>query len=64
MKKKTLEELRKDIEEQIPGVDIAPYSHNIISLTLSAIAKSFSKEEANRAIDDFALEELGWKKES
>ena len=38
-----------------------PYSHNIISLTLRAIAKDFGTDEANKAIADFGLEELGYR---
>ena len=40
---------------------IKPYSHNIIGLTLNGIAGEFGMAEANRAIRDFGLEELGWR---
>ena len=62
--KKTLEELKKIIEREKPFVDIKPYSHNIISLTLMQISKEFSFKEANKCIKDFNLESLGWKKEN
>jgi len=39
-----------------------PYSHNIISLSLMAIASRFGRTEANKAIEDFNLENLGWRK--
>lgn len=59
---KTLEELRERIEEEAQYVDVKPYSHNIISLTLRMIDTQYGKEEANKAIEDFGLEDLGWKK--
>lgn len=59
---KTLKELRKQIEKEVPYVDIKPYSHNIIGLVLMQISQQFGKEEANRAIEDFDLESMGWRK--
>jgi len=59
---KTLEELREKIEDEVPYVDVKPYSHNIIGLLLSQIAKEHGRAEANKAIEDFGLEELGWSK--
>ena len=43
-------------------VDIKPYSHNIISLTLRVVASKYGQEEANKLIDECELEILGWKK--
>jgi len=60
---KTLKELRAQIKKEVPYVDIKPYSHNIIGLVLMQIAKEFGKDEANKAIDDFGLVNLGWRKE-
>lgn len=64
-KKRTLKQLREDIEEQIPPLHISctsnNFNHNIISLTLRIIARDFSKRSANKAIRDFNLEELGWR---
>lgn len=57
---KTLNDWRKGIKKEVPYVDIKPYSHNIISLSLGAIAKEFGQAEANKAIVDFDLESLGW----
>ena len=53
--------LRERIEREAPFVGIKPYSHNIIGLTLNGIAGEFGVTEANRAIRDFGLEELGWR---
>lgn len=53
--------LRERIEHEAPFVDIKPYSHNIIGLILNQIAGEFDAAEANRAIRDFGLEELGWR---
>ena len=59
---KTLEEWRQTIDREVPFVDRKPYSHNIISVALMAIAKTYGDYEANKAIDDFKLERLGWQK--
>jgi hypothetical protein len=39
-----------------------PYSHNIISLVLGRVAKFHGKKTANKLIDEFELEALGWHK--
>jgi len=57
---KTLDDLRDEIDEQVDYIDIKPYSHNIIGLVLSMIAKEYGQVEANQAIRDFGLEERGW----
>jgi hypothetical protein len=57
---KTLAEWREAIAENAPRVDKAPYSHNIINISLQAIANAFGKAEANRAIRDFKLARKGW----
>jgi len=59
---KTLEELREIIDNEVPFVDIKPYSHNIIGLALVTIAKRYGYDVANQAIEDFGLEDLGWHK--
>lgn len=61
---KTLKEWREDIHREVNFVDIKIYSHNIISIALRAIAKNFGASEANKAIEDFGLETLGWHKQS
>lgn len=61
--KKTLDEWREAIAKEVPYVDVKPYSHNIISICLGAIAQEWGRAEADRAIDDFGLKELGWMKE-
>ena len=62
MGKRSLEELKEIIDRERDFVDVKPFSHNIISLTLSEIANTYGEDEANKAIDDFDLEELGWRK--
>lgn len=62
--KKTLEDWRDVIEREVEFVDVKPYSHNIISIALSAIKKDHGKDKANKAMEDFGLESLGWRKVS
>jgi len=50
------------IAKDVPFIDYAPYSHNIISLVLSSIQKEQGKEEVNRIIDKYNLESKGWSK--
>jgi hypothetical protein len=54
---------KQSILKEIAYVDIKPYSHNIISLALGAIARGWGKPEANKVIDEFGLKDLGWHKE-
>ena len=63
-KQKNIRRIKKIIEREKPFVDIKPYSHNIISLTLMQISKEFSFKEANKCIKDFNLESLGWKRKN
>ncbi len=59
--KKVLTKWRKIIADEVDCVGVRPYSHNIINITLQAIAEEFGKDKANKAIVDFGLDELGWK---
>ena len=57
----TLEELRQVIENEIPFIDIKPYSHNIISITLRIINDEYGEQEAvNIIADNYELQEKGW----
>ncbi len=56
----TLSARRAAIEDEVQFVDVREFSHNIISLELSLIAKDYGDEEANRAIVDLGLDQLGW----
>ena len=59
---KTLKKLRAEVSREVPWVGTKPYSHNIIGLVLAQIAKEYGDDEANKAIEDFHLEALGWRK--
>ena len=61
MTNKTLIEWRTDIGQEAPYVDKKPFSHNIISICLGAIAKNWGKKQANKAILDCGLDKLGWR---
>ena len=57
---KTLEDLRQEIKQEVPYIDKRPYSHNIVGLLLSQIAKEHGVAEANRAIRNLGLKRKGW----
>ena len=59
-KEKSLNEWRAVIDREADCVGVKPYSHNIITLALGAIAKKWGRDEANRAIENFGLEGMGW----
>jgi hypothetical protein len=59
---KSLDELRGQIERQVPNVGLTPYSNDIIALALGLIERDYGHAEANRAIEDFGLDMLGWSK--
>ncbi len=50
------------IEECLETLDLKPYSANIISLRLASVARKLGKLKADQLIDEFGLEQLGWKK--
>lgn len=58
---KKLVSLHREIREQIPFINLKPYSHNIISCVLRIIAKEFGYNKANEAIDKLELGPRGWK---
>ena len=60
--KRTLKAIRKQIAAEVNWVDIKPYSHNIINLCLMEIMSKYGKRSANKAVEDFGLEILGWRK--
>lgn len=55
-----LRALRTTIRCEAKTVNVKTHSHNIISITLRQIAKEFGNTEANKAITDFKLKQLGW----
>ena len=59
---RTLADWRGIIETKVPHVGVKPYSHNLITLALGAIGKNWGRLEANKAITDFGLDDLGWQK--
>lgn len=59
-KPKTLKELRESIRAEVGYVGIKPDSHNIIGVVLWQISAYYGDGQANKAIRDFGLEELGW----
>lgn len=61
--KRTLNEISRRIEEQVPYVDVKLYSHNIISLLLSQAASEHGRAAANKLIEKHRLEELGWRRQ-
>jgi hypothetical protein len=57
-----LQDWVEGIKSEIEFVGLKPYSHNIIQISLTAIANDFGITAANKVIDDLELESLGWKK--
>ncbi len=57
----TKKEIIGYIENELPFVDMKPYSHNIISLYLQSLYKLVGKEELNEYIKHSELINLGWK---
>jgi len=59
----TLSNVENRIAKDVPFIDYAPYSHNIIGLALSSIfEQEGGKEEVNRIIDKYDLVSKGWSK--
>jgi hypothetical protein len=54
---------RETISANVETLDEKPYSHNIISITLSMIASTYGNGAANEAIEDFGLADLGWEQQ-
>ena len=54
------QELIKAIKDQIPYVDIKPYSHNIIGLKLQMLSTEYGQEESNKLIRETKLKDIGW----
>jgi len=57
-----LDEAKQKIRDEVKFVDIKPYSHNIIGLLLLSVSKDYGRKQANELIDEFELEDMGWKK--
>lgn len=57
-----MENARNKLDEHVGDIDIKPYSHNIVSIVLLGVASKIGTDYANQLIDDYNLEELGWKK--
>ena len=55
-----IKKLRDSIREEVEYINLKPYSHNIISICLSMIAKQYGQDSANKAIRDFELDKKGW----
>ena len=61
-----LEEHQNKIRNEIPYVDVKPYSHRDITLhvsqwmRLAMICNKFGKEVADDTIKDLELDKIGW----
>tara|TARA_R110000803_G_scaffold146566_1_gene212303 strand:- start:194 stop:415 length:222 start_codon:yes stop_codon:yes gene_type:complete len=56
----TKQEIIKKIKEEIPYIDIKPYSHNIIGLELSILEQVAGKEAVIELVKTTRLKNLGW----
>ncbi|KKL47775.1 hypothetical protein LCGC14_2332160 [marine sediment metagenome] len=60
---KDLVDLNEEIDEQIEdGQLVGAYSHNIIALVLQQVDREHGRDMANKMIDAWNLEALGWRK--
>lgn len=59
----TTQKALKLLDEEIPYVDIKPYSHNIVGLALKMLFDEIGRDEALKIIRDKykILRQLGWK---
>jgi len=66
MSDQTKEQIIREAYEKIEGwletLDVRPYSSNLIGLRLASVSRHCGKASANKLIDDFRLEQKGWKK--
>ena len=56
----TKQEIIKKIKEEIPYIDIKPFSHNIIGLELSILEQVAGKEAVIELVKTTRLKNLGW----
>lgn len=57
-----IEEAYEKIEGWLETFDIRPYSSNLIGLRLASVARHCGNDAANKLIDEFGLEQKGYKK--
>lgn len=57
VKKPTLTELKKIIQEEVPNVEVKDYSRNIINTSLILIADLYGENNAEETISEFELDE-------
>ena len=51
---------KNKIRNEIPYVDVKPYSHNIIAMTLAMISNKFGIADMNDTIRELKLDKMGW----
>ena len=58
--KKTLADLRREVQNETRYIGKRSFSHNIVGLLLGQIAEEHGQDAANQAIRDFGLDKKGW----
>jgi hypothetical protein len=53
---------RNALRREVPFIGLKPFSHNIVGILLQSAASKWGNPYANKLIDDFQLESLGWQK--
>jgi hypothetical protein len=61
-KEEIISDAYEKIEECLETFDTKPYSSNIIGLRLASVARHCGRASANKLIDEFGLEQKGYKK--
>jgi len=61
-KEEIVQEAYEKIEQWVETIDVRPYSSTLIGLRLASVARHCGNDAANNLIDEFGLEQKGWKK--
>ena len=60
MSNKTKDQIIEKIKQEIPFIDVKPFSHNIISLELRLLEEKYGEKEVYNLINSTDLKYKGW----
>ena len=61
-RERVYQKTQRRIAKEVEYIDVKPYSHNIISLALGQVSQELGSEYADELIEEFGLENFGWRK--